>query len=261
MTVEKHQQQHVLVFDTETTGLIKGPRPRALEQYPHITQITAILYSIPEKRIVTVLNEYVALPEGIHIDPIASQITGITDEMCRERGRPIEDVLQILCELVLTSNVLVAHNYEFDSQVIQAELFRCSGRIPTYFVKMFQEEYLQQIGVRPFCTMKNSVEFCHLKTCYGRPKYPRLTELYRALFGLSPIGGSLHNSAVDTWVCLRCFLKLYCQIVVPDAVFAETMNLLISPTGGDIEAKKEVQPFLEKTPVSISSRTRQRFPL
>ena len=251
----KTQNQRVLVFDTETTGLIKGPRPRALEQYPHITQITAILYSVPEQKIVAVLNEFVALPEGVHIDPYASQITGITDEICRERGRPIKDILQVLCELVLTCNVLVAHNYEFDSEVINAELHRCSERIPKYYVKMFQENYLQHNRISPFCTMKNSVEFCNLKTAYGRQKYPKLIELYRALFGLSPISGQMHNSAVDTWVCLRCFLKLYFKISISDEEFAEKMNLLIH--GGETGSVTDIG----NSYTAVSSRTRQRFHL
>ena len=248
------QTQRILVFDTETTGLVKGPRPRALEQYPHITQITAILYSVQDRRIVGVLNEYVALPEGVHIDPQASQVTGITDEMCRERGRPIKEVLHVFCELVLTSDVLVAHNYEFDSQVLQAELFRCSSHIPPGLVRLLDEEKLCRMGIRPFCTMKNSVEFCGLKTAYGRPKYPRLFQLYRALFGLSPIGENLHHSVVDTWVCLRCYLKLSCFVSIPDGEFAETMRTLVAPppTSGNKRPR---------TLLNVSSRTRQQFPL
>jgi DNA polymerase III epsilon subunit-like protein len=247
--------QRILVFDTETTTLIKGPRPRALEQYPHIVQITAILYSVADRKIVSVLNEYVALPDGVYMDPHATQINGITDEMCRELGRPIEDVLRHLCELILTSDVLIAHNYEFDSEVLQAELFRCSGRIPDYCIKMFEEEFLRSIKVLPFCTMKNSVDFCRVKTAYGRLKYPKLTELYRALFGLSPIGENLHHSAVDTWVCLRCFLKLYCCVSIPDAEFAETMRWLVSPEQNKNSNRVCPHPFM------VSNRTRQRFPI
>lgn len=243
------EQQLVLVFDTETTGLIKGPRPRALEQYPHITQITAILYSITSKKIVAVLNEYISLPEGIIIEPQACQLNGITEDICKKNGKPIHVVLKTFCELVLSCNVLVAHNYDFDSEIIQMELFRCSVLIPSYFTKMFQSKYLEKIKVVPFCTMKNSAEFCCIKMTNGKNKYPKLIELYRALFGLSPIGEDLHNSAVDTWVCLRCFLKLYYKITIPDIEFSETMKTLVL-------IKNE-----EKTFNAISLRTRKNFPL
>lgn len=244
------QEQLVLVFDTETTGLIKGPRPRALEQYPYITQITAILYSAVDKKIVSVLNEYVSLPDGVIIDPVISELTGITNEICNTRGKPIEDILLSFCELVLTSKILVAHNYEFDSEVLQAELYRCSGKMPKYYAKIFDYP-----GRPCFCTMKNSVDFCNLKTAGGKQKYPRLIELYRSLFGLSPIVGSLHNSAVDTLICLRCFLKLQYQITVPDVEFAEKMTLL-SNIGPQMDEKKQ-----GVNAISISARTRQRFPL
>jgi len=255
MTDEK-VKQWVLVFDTETTGLIKGPRPRSLEQYPYITQITAILYSIHENKIVKILNEYVALPDDVQIEQEASQITGITKELCRERGRPIEEILQVFCEMVFTCNILVAHNYDFDSDVIKTELFRCSGRIPNYYVKMFQDNYLRHLNVRTFCTMKNSVELCSLKTASGRFKYPKLIELYRSLFGLSNIGSDLHNSAVDTWVCLRCFLKIYCHEIISDEEFAEKLQWLVS-----IPKKNNDSKNTGLVNVSISSRTRQLFPL
>lgn len=254
---DKKQQQRILVFDTETTGLIKGPRPRALEQYPYITQLTAILYSVPDRKIIAVLNEYISLPEGVHIEPVASQITGITDEICQKRGKPIQDVLQVFCEFILTCHILVAHNYDFDCEVLKIALYRCLGQIPSYFNRIIHDDYLQRIHVLPFCTMKNSVEFCDLKTNYGQLKFPRLIELYRALFGLSSIGGKLHNSAVDTWVCLRCFLKIYFQITIPDTEFAEKMNLLINDGINDGKEEEDQQDIL----VSISSRTRRRFPL
>ena len=37
-------------------------------------------------------------------------------------------------------------------------------------------------------------------------KFPRLDELYFTLFGTVP--ENLHNSIIDTLVCLRCFLKI-----------------------------------------------------
>lgn len=241
------QEEMILVLDTETTGLIKGPRPRSLEQYPYITQITAILYSIHTRKIVAVLNEYVRLPENVLIEETASAITGITQATCQEKGRPLQEILPILYEMLLSCRLLVAHNYEFDGEILQAELHRHRHSIPAYCTYMLTPEYLERLGIRTFCTMKQSLDMCGLKNAYGRPKYPRLIELHRALFGMVQIEGPLHNSAVDTAVCLKCFLKLHYRIVIPDAKFAEMIRELSATASFPMSPQ-------------VSSRTRLRFP-
>ena len=56
------------------------------------------------------------------------------------------------------------------------------------------------------------------KQCtYRRPKFPRLDELHKILFGNIP--ANLHNSLIDVLVCLRCFLKIRCCVDVPEKSF------------------------------------------
>jgi hypothetical protein len=60
--------------------------------------------------------------------------------------------------------------------------------------------------------MQESIHLCNLLTesktdpAKKYKKYPKLAELYFTLFRQAPT--NLHNSIVDTLVCLRCFLRM-----------------------------------------------------
>jgi hypothetical protein len=48
------------------------------------------------------------------------------------------------------------------------------------------------------CTMELSRDLCKLKNLFGKPKAPKLSELYTHAFGSAPDMTTLHNSLVDT---------------------------------------------------------------
>ena len=101
-------------------------------------------------------------------------------------------VLEQFAEAVKQAKVLVAHNIDFDSRVVGAELLRAG--LP---------DALPRKKWR--CTMKESVEFCRLPGRYGY-KWPALSELHQKLFG-QPFTGA-HDAAADCLACLRCFFEL-----------------------------------------------------
>ena len=49
-------------------------------------------------------------------------------------------------------------------------------------------------------------------------KYPKLSELYENLFNKVPV--DLHNSLIDTIVCLRCFMKMWFNVVIDQEILA-----------------------------------------
>lgn len=59
-----------------------------------------------------------------------------------------------------------------------------------------------------------------------RPKFPRLSELHQVLFGNVP--ENLHNSLIDVFVCLRCFLKIRCCVDVPEKSFERMIRNAVS---------------------------------
>jgi hypothetical protein len=69
--------------------------------------------------------------------------------------------------------------------------------------------------------MVNSIELCSIVVeaidrkgqPYKYKKFPRLSELHQKLFGNIP--ENLHDSMVDTMACLRCYMKMEHNIVLP----------------------------------------------
>lgn len=205
----------ILAFDTETTGLpLCQPDGHILE--PHITQLSAILYSIQEQRVIHMLNSYIRLEADVEISPKAQLISGITPELCQEKGRPIHQVLMDFYRLYRLCNVLVAHNYDFDCARIRCEIQRMvqsRPKLPLYH-DMFPIIPCKNI----LCTMK-----APLNQIKGR--WPKLIDLYRRLFGYSVDANSLHHSFVDSVLCLRVLLKTQYHVTVPDTEFEQWVNL------------------------------------
>jgi len=56
------------------------------------------------------------------------------------------------------------------------------------------------------CTMMKSTSFCKIPGANGRPKWPKLEELYHKLFNKSFAGA--HNALADVEACAECFYEL-----------------------------------------------------
>ena len=107
--------------------------------------------------------------------------------------------------------MIVAHNIQFDREMIRVEMERNREQILTFDTNMiFNAEYEKSVNKEIYCTMQMGRNVCKIvsltKTGKTYFKSPKLIELYEHLFGMSP--KDLHNSLVDTYVCLRCFVKL-----------------------------------------------------
>jgi DNA polymerase-3 subunit epsilon len=149
-------------FDTETTDL--------LEKHPHIVQLGLLLTS--GGREVASFHTLID-PEGQwEVPEQSTRVHGITTEMCLDTGIPIRDALMVFEQFAYMAGRLVAHNYEFDSAVIDLELKRL-GRQGNYYN-----------DVRQLCTMKAATPICQIPFASGgrgnkKFKYPKLNEAYR----------------------------------------------------------------------------------
>ena len=226
-----------MVFDVETTGLLppkikKGENPPSLTQYPYITQLSYVIYDKYTDTILKSVNHYIKLPDNIEIPEIVTKITGITKEICIEKGISIIDALIEFYHDIHNCDIIVAHNYAFDYQIIQAEMKRnytfiykkCKN-----VLELFTQEYLETKKKQYYCTMQMSIYLCKLpfktktttttKINAGininpRPyqvkkvtyKFPKLSELHHHLFGFIP--ENLHDAQVDVETCLRCYKML-----------------------------------------------------
>jgi len=209
----------ILVFDTETTGLLPKRTYKTTDlsvAYPYITQLSFIIYDLKQRSILQVFDSYVKIPEGVEIPEIVTQKTGITAEKCATEGRNICDVLRAFYNAYLSADCVVAHNMAFDSEMIHLESVRNAaellGECPDITKMLFLCDKPKE------CTIKLTTRFCNLTAVGfgGKPfaKMPKLEELYDKLFGVIP--ENLHNSLVDTLVCLRCYLKYRWDLEIPD---------------------------------------------
>lgn len=206
---------YIMVFDVETTGLVSPKMP--LEDYPYITQISMIIFDIMNRKIVRTHNHYIKLPADVEIPDIVTEITGITRKICDERGISIVDALKTFYMELQNTRVVVAHNIDFDRRVIMGEFYRNRARAKirkdapdweslSLFNFSQRNEELDQ--PRMYCTMKNSQFVCNIKMKNGGIKFPKLLETFKYYFPNEPEPQNLHNSMVDTLICLRCFVMM-----------------------------------------------------
>ena len=217
-TKVKTASRCVLVFDTETTGLInKSLLPlqyKDLALHPYITQLSAVLYDVDNQKVKKVFNTYVKIPNHVEIPEIVRQLTGITKEKC-DSGMEIGEALSTFYQLYLKCDAIVAHNMWFDSKMIRIECMR--NRFPQMLGIFFQgtsQGTTQNEAEKPIsCTMMEGMRYC------GLNRFVRLSVLYELLFKQDANQYELHNSLVDTMVCLRCYLKIFCEKEISNEVF------------------------------------------
>lgn len=218
-----------LIFDTETTGLIvkptKGNPNPSLDVQPYITQMSWLLFDDNTYDMYEFGNFYINTVPPAKFTQGAIDHTGITPEVCTQKGVDIVDALyQFLCAWTNCKNV-IGHNIEFDMLVLTGELMRNSREICRRYpaiemtarqFMIYREEYIQPYTVRNYrrmpkptcCTMFKTWRWCAIPFPNGRKgiKWPKLIETYTRLFREAP-PEPLHNAVIDTLVCLRCYLK------------------------------------------------------
>ena len=191
-----------LFFDVETTGLPsrRGATYREVDVWPRIVSISWALASRADR--VVEHRSAIIRPEGFTIPLGAERVHGISTELALQRGRRLDEVLEELaadCAAHVPFQ-LVAHNLDFDRNVLFAELVR-AGRMPP------APKLLRVLESLPtFCTMLSSVNLCRLPGYHGDYKWPKLEELHQHLFGASFAGA--HDAAADVLACVRCYYAM-----------------------------------------------------
>lgn len=189
----------VLFIDTETTGLPKFRNSNALEapnNWPDIVSVSWAVYENGKR----VFIKYALIKPGDWIIPNDStKIHGITMDHANQDGEDLAAVLEELREDFSHCNTVVAHNLEFDKNVLfNAYKWRLNLN-PWHFWPQHE-----------VCTMIRGEPEAKLPSKYptsNRPyKPPTLKELYQVTFGREPEGG-LHNSQRDVEVLCEIYWK------------------------------------------------------
>lgn len=230
-----NNRRRFLIFDVETTGLLPKvskdpsvPNPSILE-YPHILQLSFVIYDLFNRKIIKSFNSYVKIPTDIVISDYITNLTEITHEMCDSKGRPIIDILKILYNAYMVSDCIIAHNANFDINMIKVELERNRLDILTHApqcLTLFDSTYEKINGIERYCTMLKGTNLCRIMVpskIENKPptkKWPKLVELYKTLFANEDPPANLHNSMIDVLVCMRCYLNMRHNIVIDSSEFA-----------------------------------------
>ena len=176
-----------LIIDIETSGL--PVKLQSETKYPEIIQISWVLTN--KKGVILKKHTFIIDTPFIRTNN-NSEFLNIDFDVAKKVKFSLTHALKKLAEDIKICDYIVAHNIEFDIEIL--------GH---YFIKNY--------GLNPFsnkkmiCTMKSTVNFCKIPNNYGY-KYPKLSELYFKLFGYQVKNS--HNAEVDVLHTLKCFKKL-----------------------------------------------------
>lgn len=181
-----------LFFDTETTGVPRNyTAPMTdLENWPRMIQLSFI-HCLENGDEITRFNALIK-PDGWTM-PTGEfwKQHGFTHEKNMREGVAIKDAMELFIDRVNFTDVMVAHNMNFDYNIIGAEMVRLNMRATKRPAKI--------------CTMLSTVDFCKLPGRYGF-KWPKLEELHKILFNETFDGA--HDAMVDNAALKRCFFEL-----------------------------------------------------
>lgn len=187
-----------LFFDTETSGLPVKYAKRDDPRQPHIVQLAACLTDQGGK-VISSVNVLVK-PEGWTIDPKAFEAHGISEADCLNYGVSERSAIALFCNLAWQADTMVAHNVEFDMELIHFGL----ARMKSTNLTPFPETY---------CTMNEGRDLCQIPPTermkaagFNQFKAPKLGELYTFLFGDELVGA--HDAMVDVQACMACFFEM-----------------------------------------------------
>ena len=208
---------NIIFFDTETSGLPdKSTKwvatPLNTDLWPFILQLAYIVYNPNTNTVEKTVNRIIKVVPEVIIPEESISVHGITQEKCQKEGLPIQEVLYEFFEDVKLSRQIVAHNIEFDLNMIKTENYRLVNSITND--KSFLEPYSKYTkkinSMKKTCTMKTTKDLCKIErywedgTKYN--KYPTLLELHQHIFNKDM--SHLHDAIIDVITCFKCYCKL-----------------------------------------------------
>jgi len=186
------QSLKYLVFDVETTGLPKSWKApfTNVSNWPRIVQIAWLSFDAQGNLLES--TAHIIKPDGFNIPQSSEKIHGISTAHANENGKAIKPVLADFSVQLEATTFAVAHNLNFDENVIRAELLRAKLDDPFDTISRI-------------CTKEQGKPVCKIPGKYGY-KWPRLDELYNHLFEES--FKDAHNALNDARATAECFFEL-----------------------------------------------------
>jgi len=181
-----------LIFDTETNGLPICPGFGFFPVYADTVKynnarIVQVSYVITDENY-SKLEESDVIIKADNFTITNERFHGITQEISETSGIPFTEFAEQFSNALDNVNIIIAHNIDFDFNVLCAEFYRYGL---TRIIAKFQSK--QQI-----CTMKRYKTLVGARFRSGNDiKYPNLKELYTFATGGQQMENH-HNSMYDT---------------------------------------------------------------
>jgi len=185
---------NILIFDTETDGFPLNYKASIYEtnNWPRIESI-AWNKIAPNGQLLS-SKYFVKKPNGFSEESTSTTIHGVSNEYVNLIGLSLKEIILLFENELSDCHYLVAHNIEFDYAIVFSEYRRVE--LNTTRIS----------SIKKICTMKKSITFCKLPSKKGY-KYPKLSELYYKLFGISI--SNEYNSQTNANVCMKCLKELF----------------------------------------------------
>lgn len=192
--------KYALVYDTETTGLPSKKSSLSAPNQPHLVQLSALLINVDNQRVEQSLN-LIVQPTNWTIPDRVAEIHGITTDHARKWGQPLNGVLNAFLNLWTCEEPpvqCVAHNAQFDRQIIAIEIAREFG----------EGELLNEWSSisNDFCTMNLAKPIVGATTKTGALKFPKLQETYKHFF--SEEFSNAHSANADCVATMQVYFAL-----------------------------------------------------
>lgn len=108
----------VLFFDTETTGLPKMRTVSALVKPGNWPDLVSISWSVYEDKELVEKQTYIIKPTDWEIPDESIKFHGITEQMAIKTGSDLTVVMTMFKKSLEGCNLVIAHNMEFDRNVV-----------------------------------------------------------------------------------------------------------------------------------------------
>lgn len=171
----------VLIFDTETSGLISN-RSLRLNQQPSVIDFYGAVVDLATGEIGGEFETLLRPPSAISED--ITRITGLRNEDL-ETASPFSAHAETIKRLVEGSEAIIAHNLSFDREMLDIE-----------FERLGQTLQWPAINI---CTVEATVHLTGLRLT--------LSALHYLLFGTSFSGA--HRARHDVAALIRCAIELH----------------------------------------------------
>jgi len=187
------QMPRTLLFDTETTGL---PAFRNADVFQHVKfwpDIVSICWRVYDGMTLVKAEYHIIRPDDWLIPAESVKFHGITQERAQKEGKPLIHVLEDLKQDLLTMNLVVAHNLEFDKNVL----------FHAYYWRLNDDPRVFWPSRAEFCSLQKSKWEMKLPGKYPKStdpyKMPSLDELYTDTFN-EPAPENAHSADRDVSV-------------------------------------------------------------